>query len=98
MCYLFFIFFKCAQILESELSRVGDVLTADVEKAKQLLNSADEDLPVQIHKDLALAYRHLEPNFTAVSQMCAEKKKSLTQAMEEGRVSLVRWLKKKKRM
>ncbi|XP_036071365.1 dystonin isoform X3 [Oryzias melastigma] len=76
------------QILESELSRVGDVLTADVEKAKQLLNSADEDLPVQIHKDLALAYRHLEPNFTAVSQMCAEKKKSLTQAMEEGRTNL----------
>lgn len=69
---------------------MGDILIADVDKAKQLLNSADEDLPVQVHKDLALAYRHLEPNFTAVSQMCAEKKTSLVQAMDEGRVCLFR--------
>ncbi|XP_078788449.1 dystonin isoform X11 [Oryzias latipes] len=82
------IYLEECQVLESELSRVGDVLIADVDKAKQLLNSADEDLPVQVHKDLALAYRHLEPNFTAVSQMCAEKKTSLVQAMDEGRAYL----------
>uniref|UniRef100_A0A669CDJ9 Dystonin n=1 Tax=Oreochromis niloticus TaxID=8128 RepID=A0A669CDJ9_ORENI len=74
--------------LQSQLSSLADVLTVDMEKAKQLINSADEDVPQQIHHDLASIYLELEPNFTAVSQMCAERSNSLIQAMETGKVSL----------
>lgn len=76
------------QSLESQLSRLADVLTADIEKAKQLLNSANEGIPTQIHQDLASTYLELEPNFRAVSRMCAERIHSLIQAMETGRVSV----------
>ncbi|KAM7385703.1 hypothetical protein PAMP_001765 [Pampus punctatissimus] len=76
------------QTLKSQLSRLAGVLTADLGKAKQLLNSADENIPIQIHQDLASTYLELEPNFTAVSQMCAERSQSLLQAMETGKVHL----------
>ncbi len=76
------------QSLESQLSRLAGVLTADVEKAKQLLDSAAEGIPTQIHQDLATTYQELEPNFNAVSQMCAERSHSLIQAMETGKVSV----------
>uniref|UniRef100_A0A671WQE1 Dystonin n=1 Tax=Sparus aurata TaxID=8175 RepID=A0A671WQE1_SPAAU len=76
------------QTIESQLSRLAGVLTADMEKAKQLLNSVDEGIPIQIHQDLAATYLDLEPNFTAVSQMCAERSQSLIQAMETGKVSV----------
>ncbi|XP_044228340.1 dystonin isoform X2 [Thunnus albacares] len=76
------------QSLESQLSRLAVALTADLEKAKQLVNSADENIPIQIHQDLASTYLELEPNFTAVSQMCAERNHSLLQAMETEKVHL----------
>lgn len=76
------------QSLESQLSRLAVALTADLEKAKQLVNSADENIPIQIHQDLASTYLELEPNFTAVSQMCAERNHSLLQAMETEKVSV----------
>lgn len=76
------------QSLESQLSKLAGVLTADMEKAKQLLSSADEGIPIQIHQDLASTYLELEPNITAVSQMCAERSHSLIQAMETGKVSV----------
>ncbi|XP_059215804.1 dystonin isoform X5 [Centropristis striata] len=76
------------QSLESQFSRLAGVLTADMEKAKQLLNSNDENIPIQIHQDLASTYLDLEPNFAAVSQMCAERSHSLIQAMETGKVNL----------
>lgn len=76
------------QTIESQLSRLAGVLTADMEKAKQLLNSVDEGIPIQIQQDLAATYLDLEPNFTAVSQMCAERSQSLIQAMETGKVSV----------
>ncbi|XP_045927365.1 dystonin [Micropterus dolomieu] len=76
------------QSLESQLSRLTGVLTADMEKAKQLLSSASEGIPIQIHQDLASTYMELGPNFTAVSQMCAERSHSLIQAMEAGKVHL----------
>ncbi|XP_040905346.1 dystonin isoform X2 [Toxotes jaculatrix] len=76
------------QSLESQLSRLAGVLTADVEKAKRLLSSADDDIPLQIHQDLASIYLEIEPDFTAVSQLCAEKTCSLIQAMEKGKVHL----------
>ncbi|XP_032397336.1 dystonin isoform X14 [Etheostoma spectabile] len=76
------------QSLESQFSRLASVLTADMEKAKHLVNSADENIPIQIHQDLASTYEDLEPNFTAVSQMCAERSHSLFQSMETGKVHL----------
>lgn len=77
----------CIQSLESQLSRLAVVLTADMEKAKQLLNSGDESIPLQIHHDLASMYLELEPSFPAVSQMCAERSGSLIKALAAGRVS-----------
>lgn len=82
----FMIFF--IQSLKSQFSRLAGVITADLEKAKQLLNSVDEDIPLQIQQDLASTYLDLEPNFTAVTQMSAEMSNSLTQAMETGKVSV----------
>ncbi|XP_056250895.1 dystonin isoform X5 [Seriola aureovittata] len=76
------------QCLESRLSRLAGALTEDTEKAKQLLNSADDDIPKQIHEDLASTCLELEANFTAVSQMCAEKTHSLIQVIETGKVHL----------
>ncbi|KAM6997226.1 uncharacterized protein LKV04_005954 [Tautogolabrus adspersus] len=76
------------QSLESQLSRLAGVLTADLEKAKQLMNSADEGVPIQIQQDLASTYLELEPNFMAVSQMCTDRGHSLIQAMEAGKVHL----------
>ncbi|XP_060895593.1 dystonin [Labrus mixtus] len=76
------------QSLESQLSKLAGVLTADFEKAKQLMNSADEGVPIQIQQDLASTYMELEPNFRAVSQMCADRGHSLIQAMEAGKVHL----------
>lgn len=76
------------QSLESQFSRLAGVLSADMKKAKELLNSADVGIPIQIHQDLASTYEDLEPSFTAVSQMCAERSHSLIQAMETGKVSV----------
>ncbi|XP_017268354.1 dystonin isoform X5 [Kryptolebias marmoratus] len=76
------------QSFESELSKLGGVLTADMEKAKEILNSAHEDIPIQIHQDLASSFLALEPNFIAVFEMCAERKDSLIQAMEAEKVNL----------
>ncbi|XP_069000932.1 dystonin isoform X3 [Embiotoca jacksoni] len=76
------------QSLESQLLRLAGVLSADMEKAKQLLNSADENIAIQIHQDLASTYLELEPNVTAVSRMCAERCNSLIQAMEKEKVCL----------
>lgn len=74
------------QLLQSQLCRLAGALTADLEKAKQLMNSTDENIPIQIHQDLASTYLELEPNFGAVSQMCAERSCFLLQAMETEQV------------
>ncbi|XP_054886086.1 dystonin isoform X4 [Poeciliopsis prolifica] len=71
------------QCLQSEVSRLGSVLRMDLEKAKHLLNSADDDqIPKQIHQDLASTYVQLESDFAAVSQMSAERQSSLIHVME----------------
>lgn len=77
---------SCMQALESEVSRLTGVLKVDMEKAKLLLSSADEDIPIQIHQDLASTYLELETNLTAVTQMCTARSHSLIQAMETGKV------------
>ncbi|XP_029690730.1 dystonin isoform X9 [Takifugu rubripes] len=76
------------QALESQLSRLTCGANEDMEKAKELLNSSDEAIPVQICRDLASARLGLETNFSAVSQLCAEKGSTLMQAMETGREQL----------
>ncbi|XP_071336943.1 dystonin isoform X4 [Trachinotus anak] len=76
------------QSLGARLSRLAGDLTVDMEKAKQLLNFADDDIPRQIHEDLASTHLELEANFTTVSQMCAEHSCSLSQAIETGKVHL----------
>ncbi|XP_035799924.2 dystonin isoform X7 [Amphiprion ocellaris] len=76
------------QSLESQLSRLAGVLSEDMNKAKQLLNSADENIPLQIHQDLASTYLELESNFAAVSQMCTERSNSVIQAMEMAKIHL----------
>lgn len=78
------------QSLESQVSRLMGVLKLDMEKAKLLLSSADEDIPIQIHQDLASTYLELETNLTAVTQMCIARSHSLIQAMETGKVSVHR--------
>lgn len=57
-----------------------------MKKAKELLNSPHDDIPPQIHQDLASTHLELETNFIAVSQMFAEKNDSLIQAMEAEKV------------
>ncbi|CAN9499905.1 unnamed protein product [Ophioblennius macclurei] len=76
------------QCVESHLSRLADLLSSDMEKAKQLLSCVNEEIPVQIHQDLASMYLELEPIFSAVSHMCEERRDSLIQAMETEKVHL----------
>lgn len=84
----FFVHLLFIQLVQAQLSRLAGSLTVDMEKAKQLLNSADEGIPTQIRKDLASAYLELEPDFTAVTQMCTDRSHTLIQALETGRVSV----------
>lgn len=58
----------------------------DMAKAKELLNSSHEDIPVQIHQDLASTYLELDQIFIAVSQMCADRNNALIQEMEAAKV------------
>ncbi|KAF7667089.1 hypothetical protein LDENG_00080090 [Lucifuga dentata] len=76
------------QSLKSHLSRLAGVLSADLEKAEQLLNSVNEDIPIQIHQDLASIYLELQSNFNAVFQSCTERSNSLIEAIETVKIDL----------
>ncbi|XP_019725964.1 dystonin isoform X4 [Hippocampus comes] len=76
------------QSLESQVSFLAGVLTEDLEKAKLLLNAANENIPTQIRKDLSSTYVELQHNFTAVCHECAERTQSLFQAMEDRKAHL----------
>lgn len=80
-------------MLESQLSRLGGALTADMEKSKELLNSQSEGIPEQIHQDLAATYSELEPSLAAVTQMCSERSRSLVKAIESEWVSTYHYFK-----
>lgn len=75
------------QALESQLSRLSGGLYTDMKRARELLNLSDEAIPVHICQDLAAAHLESETNFSAVSQMCADRSHTLMQAMDTGRVS-----------
>lgn len=81
--YNAFLFF---QALESQLYRLTSGLSQDMKKARELLNLADESIPVQICRDLAAARLELETSFDVVSQMCAERSHALVQALDTERV------------
>ncbi|XP_015229974.1 PREDICTED: dystonin [Cyprinodon variegatus] len=77
------------QSLQAEVSRLGDALTADLKKAKRLLNSANNELiPIQIKQDLDYTYRLLESNLADVSQMCAERRSLIVDVMKEEKLQL----------
>nr|XP_054606002.1 dystonin isoform X4 [Nothobranchius furzeri] len=78
---------ECQSLL-TELSKLGGGLAADLENARQLLNSPNEHIPTQIHQDLSSTYLQLEPNFSTITQMCAERNNSLIQAMEAEKAHL----------
>lgn len=79
---------SCMQSLESQVSRLAGALKVDMEKAKLLLSSADEDVPIQIHQDLASTYLELETNLTDVTQICTARSHSVIKAMETEKVSV----------
>lgn len=79
---------SCMQALESQVSRLAAVLKVDMEKAKVLLSSAHQDIPIQIHQDLASTYLESETNLSAVTQMCTARSHALIQAVETGKVSV----------
>lgn len=70
------------ETLKLQLSDLAEVLTEDTKKAKQLLCSSAVEVPKQIQQDLASTYLDLQPHFTAVCKMCAEKSVSLKNAIE----------------
>lgn len=74
--------------LKLQLSDLAEVLTEDTKKAKELLCFAAVEVPQQIYQDLASTYLDLEPHFTAVCNMCAEKSVSLQDAMKAGKEHL----------
>lgn len=76
------------QSLESRVYRLAGVVEEDLEKAKLLLESADEDVPMQIHQDLVSTYQEVETNVSAAMQMSTARSYSLNQAMETGKVSV----------
>lgn len=84
--FLFHIAFLFFQALESQLSRLTRGLSQDMKKARELLNLADESIPVQICRDLAAARLELETSFDAASQTCAERSRALVQALGTERV------------
>ncbi|XP_028843818.1 dystonin isoform X8 [Denticeps clupeoides] len=77
-----------SQSLESQLLALAGVLTADLEIAEKLLQSANGHIPMQIHQDLASVFIDLQPAFNGVYQMSAEKHKFILQAIEKEKSNL----------
>lgn len=79
--------------MESQLSRLAGLLAPDLDKAEQVLKSVNDDIPMEIHQDLASIYEELPRNFSAVFDMCAERNYILIEAMETLKVSVLDELK-----
>uniref|UniRef100_A0A673M9J7 Dystonin n=1 Tax=Sinocyclocheilus rhinocerous TaxID=307959 RepID=A0A673M9J7_9TELE len=69
------------------IAALPDLLTADLSVAEQLLNSADELVPTQIHQDLATVYVDLQNAFTDVCHLSAERNNAILLAIETVKVS-----------
>uniref|UniRef100_A0A8C1LXB0 Dystonin n=1 Tax=Cyprinus carpio TaxID=7962 RepID=A0A8C1LXB0_CYPCA len=73
--------------LEAQIAALPDLLTADLSVAEQLLNSADELVPTQIHQDLATVYVDLQNAFADVCHLSAERNNAILLAIETVKVS-----------
>ncbi|XP_029031772.1 dystonin isoform X27 [Betta splendens] len=76
------------QSLEARVYSLAAAVEVDMEKAKLLLDSADEDVPLQIHQDLGSTYHEVESNVSAVMHMCTARSQSVIEAMETGKAHL----------
>uniref|UniRef100_A0A672SR38 Dystonin n=1 Tax=Sinocyclocheilus grahami TaxID=75366 RepID=A0A672SR38_SINGR len=72
----------------SQIAALPDLLTADLSVAEQLLNSADELVPTQIHQDLATVYVDLQNAFTDVCHLSAERSNAILLAIETVKIHL----------
>lgn len=63
------------------------MLTADLIIAEQLLNSADDLTPTQIHQDLAAVFVDLQNTFTDVCHLSAERSNAILLAVDKVKVS-----------
>ncbi|XP_059422809.1 dystonin-like [Carassius carassius] len=79
---------KEVQSLEAQIAALPDLLTADLSVADQLLNSADENVPTQIHQDLATVYVDLQNAFTDVCHLSAERNNAILLAIETVKIHL----------
>ncbi|XP_052427650.1 dystonin [Carassius gibelio] len=79
---------KEVQSLEAQIAALPDLLTADLSVADQLLNSADENVPTQIHQDLATVYVDLQNAFTDVCHLSAERNHAILLAIETVKIHL----------
>uniref|UniRef100_A0A8C1LZL0 Dystonin n=1 Tax=Cyprinus carpio TaxID=7962 RepID=A0A8C1LZL0_CYPCA len=77
--------------LEAQIAALPDLLTADLSVAEQLLNSADELVPTQIHQDLATVYVDLQNAFADVCHLSAERNNAILLAIETVKVSKSLW-------
>uniref|UniRef100_A0A671KRR7 Dystonin n=1 Tax=Sinocyclocheilus anshuiensis TaxID=1608454 RepID=A0A671KRR7_9TELE len=72
---------KC-QAIDTQIAALPDLLTADLSVAEQLLNSADELIPMQIHQDLAAVNVDLQNAFTDVCHLSAERSNAILLAVD----------------
>uniref|UniRef100_A0A8C2B6A3 Dystonin n=1 Tax=Cyprinus carpio TaxID=7962 RepID=A0A8C2B6A3_CYPCA len=79
------------------IAALPDLLTADLSVAEQLLNSADELVPTQIHQDLATVYVDLQNAFADVCHLSAERNNAILLAIETVKVSKGLWKESKKK-
>uniref|UniRef100_A0A8C1LZC1 Dystonin n=1 Tax=Cyprinus carpio TaxID=7962 RepID=A0A8C1LZC1_CYPCA len=79
------------------IAALPDLLTADLSVAEQLLNSADELVPTQIHQDLATVYVDLQNAFADVCHLSAERNNAILLAIETVKVSKSLWKESKKK-
>uniref|UniRef100_A0A671KP03 Dystonin n=1 Tax=Sinocyclocheilus anshuiensis TaxID=1608454 RepID=A0A671KP03_9TELE len=70
------------EVVNSNIAALPDLLTADLSVAEQLLNSADELIPMQIHQDLAAVNVDLQNAFTDVCHLSAERSNAILLAVD----------------
>ncbi|XP_072533687.1 dystonin isoform X13 [Salminus brasiliensis] len=76
------------QSLGAQLAAFPANLTSDLWMAEQLLNSADELTPTQIHQDLATVFVDLQNIFTEVCQLSDERSNAILQALGKAKINL----------
>uniref|UniRef100_A0A8C2G879 Dystonin n=1 Tax=Cyprinus carpio TaxID=7962 RepID=A0A8C2G879_CYPCA len=88
---------ECTTEKEHGIAALPELLTADLSVAEQLLNSADELVPTQIHQDLATVYVDLQNAFADVCHLSAERNNAILLDIETVKVSKGLWKESKKK-